>query len=81
MKRANNPAAPERGQVVGEVGKLSASGERGRWAYIFQCVDMGSQNLLWIIAFDKLWVSFLSSDGRLLLDEFDLQSRNLGQWC
>jgi hypothetical protein len=39
------------------------------------------QNPLWIIAFDKLWVSSLSSDGRLLLDEFDLQSRNLGQWC
>ncbi|BDA66276.1 hypothetical protein CAL7716_004420 [Calothrix sp. PCC 7716] len=36
-------------------------------------------NPLWIIAFDKFWVSSLSSDGRLLLDEFDLQSHNLEQ--
>jgi hypothetical protein len=30
MKWADNPVAPERSQVIGEMQRLSASGERGR---------------------------------------------------
>jgi hypothetical protein len=36
--RQNNPAAPERSQVVGERQSLSASGERGRYAALNRAV-------------------------------------------